>query len=183
MTPAIANTIVEALCQKGVKFDEPLSDGEVSLLEERYHLKLPPDLRLFLQTALPVADRFPNWRAATESITESLNWPFEGMCFDIEHNSFWLAGWGPRPEQLKEAFEVARRQLAEVPQLVPVYGHRYIPNDPLISGNPVYSVYQTDIICYGVDLVTCFSCEFALKLPYSPPDAPRMIRFWSELCS
>jgi hypothetical protein len=47
-----------------------------------------------------------------------------------------------------------------VPRLVPVFSHRYLPAEPHLSGNPVLSVYQTDIIYYGSNLKRYIAHEF-----------------------
>jgi hypothetical protein len=41
-----------------------------------------------------------------------------------------------------------------------VYGHRYLPGGAGTFGHPVLSMYQTDIICYGMDLVDYIHQEF-----------------------
>jgi hypothetical protein len=41
---------------------------------------------------------------------------------------------------------IAGRMLAQVPKMVPVYGHRYLPGQPHTFGHPVLSMWQTDII-------------------------------------
>jgi hypothetical protein len=43
------------------------------------------------------------------------------------------------------------RMLADAPRMVPVYGHRYLPAGRGTFGHPVLSMWQTDIIYYGVD--------------------------------
>jgi len=52
---------------------------------------------------------------------------------------------------------VVRRRVSGSPPLVPIYGNRYISNEPLLAGNPVLSVWQTDIIYYGYDLASYFN--------------------------
>src|SRR5436190_13969950 len=39
-----------------------LTDTEVTAVEAQFHFRFPPDLRAFLQTALPSGEKFPNWR-------------------------------------------------------------------------------------------------------------------------
>lgn len=65
--------------------------------------------------------------------------------------------------------DTARQMLAQAPTMVPVYGHRYLPAGRGTWGHPVLSMYQTDIICYGADLVDYINREFS----YDPPP-------WSE---
>lgn len=44
--------------------------------------------------------------------------------------------------------------------LVPVHAHRYLPAGRGSSGHPVLSMWQTDIICYGLDLADYMHQEF-----------------------
>ena len=70
---------------------------------------------------------------------------------------------------------------ADVPQLVPVCGHRYLPGLAGTVGYPVLSVYQTDIIVYGCDLRDYLNREFSTGgISTAPPDGPRYIEFWSR---
>lgn len=171
-----------------VVFAHGLSRGEIQQLEEEYQFRFPPDLRDFLTFALPVSKGFIDWRQVDrEEILESLSWPYEGMCFDIEHNSFWLEEWGPKPTTPEKAFEIARKAVDSAPVLIPIYGHRYIPDQPHEHGNPIFSVWQTDIICYGSHLANYLENEFryyfggigeyGLKLD----GEVKHIEFWSQL--
>jgi hypothetical protein len=200
--PHFANAIsktIELLKSRHVVFEDGLSDGEVASCEEQFGFRFPPDLKAFLQTALPVSvqsDRtrspFPRWRSEDRRTLQArFDWPFEGMAFDIEHNSFWLDDWGPKPGSAAEAVDIARRYVVAAPTLIPIYSHRFLPSEPLVAGNPVFSVHQTDIIIYGIDLWDYFWNEFA---PESERWAGtkgmseeefvalvRRIRFWSTL--
>jgi hypothetical protein len=76
----------------------------------------------------------------------------------------------------------ATQSLTEVPQMVPVYGHRYVPAGRGLSGHPVLSMWQTDIIYYGLDLADYIDSEFgrpssgeALREPHAP------VEFWRDL--
>lgn len=51
--------------------------------------------------------------------------------------------------------------VAAAPRLLPIYSHRYLLAEPCRAGNPVFSVYQSDIIVYGTDLRTYLLHEFA----------------------
>jgi hypothetical protein len=130
-----------------------------------------------------VSDRFPDWRDGDEErLRNDLNWPLEGMQFDIQINAFWLAEWGTRPESLEEALQIASQAVTNAPRLIPLYAHRYIPAEPLRAGNPVFSVYQTDVIIYGNDLLSYFAAEFGgVAAWHTRPLEMRPIPFWSEL--
>jgi hypothetical protein len=143
----------------------------------------PPDLRAFLSEGLPLGRGFPDWRDPdSDAIRDQFAWPFEGIAFDIERNAFWLDAWGERPSRLEEAKQIARMHVDAAPRLIPIAGHRYLPSEPASPGNPVFSVYQTDIIYYGDDLATYLRCEFH-RLSYADAvhDTVKRIRFWSDL--
>ena len=91
-------TLKSQLEEKGISFADCLTDAEVATIESTYGFNFPPDLKAFLQYALPVSQDFLNWRESGEiEIREWLGWPLKGMLFDIEHNGFWLKEWGPKP--------------------------------------------------------------------------------------
>ena len=159
-----------------------LTAAELAAAEKRFGIQFPPDLADFLHEGLPTGGRFPRWRSLDESVANQLRWPLEGMLFDVEHNAFWISDWGERPATLGTANSIVTAALRTAPVLIPVYGHRYLPTEPLEAGNPVFSVYQTDIIYYGHDLASYFEAEFgsgyveAIRF-----DRIRPIRFWSRL--
>jgi hypothetical protein len=180
--------LVGELRSKNIVFELGLTDSEILRTEREYEFKFPPDLQQLLQFALPVSDGFPNWRTgqisqenASRTIREQMAWPFEGICFDIDRNNFWAKEWGQRPERLSDALTLARKLLVRAPKLVAVYTHRYIPCEPRESGNPVFSVHQTDVIYYGTDLASYFAREFEVSAPERIARAPREIAFWSSL--
>ncbi len=128
---------VTLLRSHSIRIEDGLTEQELANCEERFDFRFPLDLREFLQIVLPTGQGFPNWRCGDEAILrERLVWPFEGMAFDIEHNSFWLDGWGVRPSGLPEAIAVARRHVGTAPKLIPVFSHRYLPDEPTMAGNP-----------------------------------------------
>lgn len=169
--------------EKGVSFAAGLTDAEIVEVESFHNFKFPPDLKAFLQFALPISQRFVNWREdfRKEALAERLAWPLTGIKFDIEHNAFWLKKWGPQPSDLEQAYRIATLVVAQSPTLIPVFAHRYLPAEPNEPGNPVLSVYQTDIIHYGNDLASYFSNEFKIPCPDWAAKTPRPIRFWDTV--
>jgi hypothetical protein len=141
-----------------------LTDAEFAQVEARYGFTFADDHRAFLAAALPVEENnaphgWPDWRDGDPAeLRRMLDWPVEGVLFDVERNAMWDRSWGPRPDAVSERLAVAGRHLASVPQLVPVYAHRYLPAGG--TGHPVLSVYQTDIIYYGLDLADYIHQEF-----------------------
>jgi hypothetical protein len=151
----------------------------VIAVEGRFGFRFPPDLREFLQTALPRGPQFPDWRSGDEAeLRDWLDLPRQGVLFDVEHNEFWLEEWGPRPSSLGEALRVAGELVAAAPQLIPIYMHRMMPDEPHLPGNPVFSVHQTDIIHYGFDLADYLRNEFHLPGGEPCQEQVRPIRFW-----
>ncbi len=182
MTFKNAQTI---LATAGVKIAAGLADEEFRRVERCFGFRFPPDLREFLATGLPISGSWVDWRGADEAaVRERLNWPLEGICFDIKHNAFWLNDWGERPAKLEAAFDIARRAVAQAPVLIPICSHRYLPAEPFDRGNPIFSVHQTDIIYYGADLMDYLQNEFSYyfgRAGHSVTKTPRPVRFWSRL--
>jgi hypothetical protein len=177
--------IKKNLEKAGVQFEKGLSDSEVQQIENVYSFRFPPDLRQFLQFALPVGNHWLDWRNDSKNkILEGFNWVYEGIYFDIEHNSFWLEEWGEKPSKLSEMCEIAKLNIQKAPKLIPVFSHRYIPETPNLAGNPILSVYQTDIIIYGSNLQIYFQEEFGYyfdKNERLENIEPRKIEFWTKL--
>jgi hypothetical protein len=177
---------IERLKSHNVLFEKGLSQDEVSLIEAQYQIVFPPDLRELLQMGLPISKGFVNWRNFSDqnvaSIKEKLNWPLEGIFFDMEHNSFWYDAWGTKPGNAEEAKRICETEYQKVPRLIPIFSHRYIPSYPNECNNPIFSVYQTDIIYYGENLEEYFKVEFHDK-EYKDIDFNRIksIEFWTDI--
>jgi hypothetical protein len=162
--------------------DAGLTDAEIRATQHRFGFIFPPDLRALLQFVLPIGKEFPDWRDGTEDqLRRRMDWPFEGIRFDVESNNYWLPAWGARPDEEDERLELMRRLVERAPRLIPICSHRYMPSDPPLAGNPVFSVYQTDIVYYGNDLADYFRREFKVPLPDWAAERPRVIRFWDEI--
>lgn len=179
------STVRHKLQDAGVVCENGLAAGEIQLVEDSFGFRFPPDLRAFLMFVLPSGKGWPNWRDVEDPEIElMLNWPYEGICFDIKNNSFWPASWGTKPASLAEAFEIAKRKVNASPKLIPILYHRYLPDRPSIEGNPVFSVHQTDIIYYGSNLWNYFQNEFHSYFGvagYQITAPLRRIEFWSDL--
>ncbi|MFB8024624.1 MULTISPECIES: hypothetical protein [unclassified Streptomyces] len=153
------------------EFEPGLTDAEFAQIELEYGFQFADDHRAFLAVGVPVnvapedgqtwSKPWPEWRSGDpDSLRDQLGWPVEGVLIDIEHNGFWYQPWGERPADDAAALATARRRMADVPVLVPVYAHRYLPAGQGSFGHPVLSMWQTDIIYYGQDLVDYMHQEF-----------------------
>lgn len=175
-------SVASTLRARGVELAHGLTEAELVAAERAHGFRFPPDLRALLAHVLPVDKGFPDWRYPTSAfIADRLAWPADGICFDVEHDSFWIEEWGTRPSALPDAFARARAAVREAPFLIPIFAHRYLPATPCTSGNPVFSVHQTDVIFYGNDLASYLEHEFHVPNPLLPPSETREIELWSEL--
>jgi hypothetical protein len=175
--------LISEMKQRGINFAARLSDQEFEATESQFGFHFPPDLRAFLQTALPQGQRFPNWRSGDEAgLWEWFDLPRRGILFDIEHSGFWLAEWGKRPEALAEAKKLASDLVAAASTLIPIYAHRMVSEEPRLA-NPVLSVHQTDNIYYGFDLADYLRHEFELRGREPWPAELRQIPFWTLVVS
>ncbi|MFF5423081.1 MULTISPECIES: hypothetical protein [unclassified Streptomyces] len=138
-----------------------LTERELDAVEARFGFTFAADHRDFLAAGLPRGSGWPDWRDGDpEDLAGRLAWPVDGVLFDVERNGFWHPAWPSRPAERSEALRVARTALESAPQLVPVYGHRYLPGTAGEYGHPVLSVHQTDVILYGSDLTDYLHHEF-----------------------
>jgi hypothetical protein len=148
-----AHAAVESLKARRIVFEPGLTEDEIARVERTFGFLFPPDFRAFLQIALPVTGGFLNWRSESENELRHryFDVPARGILFDVEHNDYWPAGWGPRPPERDDALAEASRQLARAPRLIPVRSHHFLPATPT-AGNPVLAVRQSGIVVVAPDL-------------------------------
>ncbi|MDN5916968.1 MAG: hypothetical protein L0I76_17990 [Pseudonocardia sp.] len=156
------------------EFGPGLTDAEFARIEHEHGLEFADDHRAFLATGLPLngphleekgvfrtRDPWPAWRDGDpDALRSRLRRPVDGVLFDVQHDGTWHHSWGERPADPEMALETARVQLERVPQMVPVYAHRCLPAGRGTFGHPVLSIWQTDIIYYGMDLADYVHQEF-----------------------
>jgi hypothetical protein len=160
-----------------------LSPDETTSIEALLGFRLPDDfVYLFQNLQDPGGVLFPWSNFKKEKYDERIDRVLQGIAFDIEKNALWLDRWGTRPSALSDALQVAQRDFATWPKLLPIYGHRFLAAEPCRPGNPVFSIVQTDIIYYGADLPHYLMHEFidhnyAL---HTHAQKIRRIDIWSE---
>ena len=209
----------DATWRRGTHWLGAQPEERVDAAEHRWGVRFPPDYRLFLQRLYAV-DRpmyavqlhldgsatrrdctaFYRWLSDASddiaAIQGRLDWLYDGLEFGIEHNALWLNGWEAPPPTLDARKACVRKLVAAAPRLLPIFGHRYLLAEPCQAGNPVFSVYQSDIIVYGTDLRTYLVHEFADVLNIGGRQAQTAaasdlvtyaryasIPFWGELLS
>lgn len=184
------NEVRQRILCYGYQLQPGLTDNEVSAVERQHAIRFPPDLRAMLQEFLPEGGGFPDWRQSLHSseveysIRNRMEWPLVGMLFDIDEGYFWNPEWGLRPQDISSRERIATSFIKSYPKLIPIFGHRYIPEIPHEPGNPVFSIHQSDVIYYGLDLHTYFRKEYYYPdlIGYQLPAVqPRRIEFWSAV--
>jgi len=78
--------------------------------------------------------------------------------------------------------DIARSDFETWPKLLPIYGHRFLAAEPCRSGNPIFSIVQTDIVYYGANLPHYLLNEF-IDRDYALPTHAQKIRkidIWSD---
>jgi hypothetical protein len=189
---ALGIAAAEALARRGNRTIAPgLTDAEFERIETEYGFEFSDDHRAFLSVGLPLdgpAERdrtgwpwWIDWRHGDPEILKGrVEWPVEGVLFDVEENDFWYDPWGPRPAPMSEALVLAGERLAAAPRMVPVCGHRCLPAGRGTWGRPVLSMYQTDIIVYGTDLLAFIEGAPTDNFAYADAIA-RSADFWRDL--
>lgn len=151
--------------KRGIYFESGLTEREIKQIEKIYGISFPASLSAFYKEGLPTGDRFVIWNDFSEnnvsSIKERMNLPYKWLSQDI-------------------TFCEAFRNAKEVPKLIPIYSHRYMPctehPDP-----PVFSTVGADTIWYGKNLEDYLYNEFVREfhigneIPYVP--------LWTDIIS
>ena len=154
------------------------TQGELGRAQEKFGLVFPPDLIALLRERRPAAGH--DWADEAE-IRRALDWPCHSIVHSVEINSVWWPEWGERPPDADGREEVLRSIVSRAPKLIPLISHRYLPEQPHEPGNPVFSVFGFDAVCYGTDLADYFAREFSSKPGGPLPERAKYIPFWSDL--
>ncbi|MEP7129978.1 MAG: hypothetical protein ABI770_02490 [Sphingomicrobium sp.] len=120
-----------------------------------------------------------DWAGLSDTVKRAFRWPLEGLLFGVEEAGLWWPEWGERPSEEADRGAVVAEVVAKAPKLIPLMGHRYLPARPHQVGNPVFSVYQSDIIVYGANLQDWMLVEFGPRSDRKPGQIPHTIDFWS----
>lgn len=170
---SLADKVITHLRTTGVEVQQGLSVAEFARAEAEFGFAFPPDLRAVLSAGLPVGPGFPDWRAsgARQHLRATLDLPIAAISFQIAKNTFWSKSWGPRPLDPENAIRVARNALKRAPLLIPLFNHCYIPCNPSLAGNPIFSVDENRISFCGLDLSDFFEREFLFRSSESDAQA------------
>ena len=158
----LLNTRQRVGSQRPVLYGAPgLSTDQIASIEAQLGFRVPDDFAyLFQNLQDPGRVLFPWSEFDKRRYDECIGDVLGGIEFDIENDVFWHERWGKRPDSLSGALTVARKDFETWPKLLPIYGHRFLAAEPCRSGNPVFSIMQTDIVYYGADLPHYLLNEF-----------------------
>lgn len=148
---------------------------ELDEAQRRYAIRFPPDLVELLREKRPI--RGYDWTGDDPRIQQKLDWPLNMLLNEVDCDNWWT-DWGERPALERERHEIVRQALKRAPRLIPLFSHRFIPETPDATGNPVFSMYGFDTIYYGANLEEYFANEFNQTHRIG---ATRHIPFWSDL--
>src|SRR5262245_26627032 len=104
--------VVERLKRAGVDLTPGLADDEFTRIEVTFGFSFSSEHRRFLASAVPIGDYWVDWRAATyDRLRSRVDWPVDGVIFDVHNNDFWPLSWGARPADETAAERTARARL------------------------------------------------------------------------
>jgi hypothetical protein len=163
-----------------VRWTKGYTQAELDRAQHRFGLVFPPDLIALLRRKRPVDGHDWTDDAATR---RALDWPLDGLLISVERGQIWWPEWGKEPSNARARKEVLHDVVSRAPKLIPLISHRYLPEQPHESGNPIFSVFYTDVIYYGANLKDYFGREFGdwhtRNQPW--PTQIKYIPFWSDL--
>jgi hypothetical protein len=141
-----------------VHWTKGYTQSELDRAQRRFGLVFPPDLIALLRRRRPVEGH--HW-TDDRAISRALEWLFASLLHSVEHGQLWWSEWGRWPSTARAREETLREIIFRAPKLIPLIAHRYLPEQPHEAGNPVFSIYGVDAICYGANLNDYFEREFA----------------------
>jgi hypothetical protein len=163
-----------------VRWAKGYTQAELDSAQHRFGLIFPPDLVALLREKRPVEGH--DW-TDDAAIRRALDRPFNGLLDSVERGALWWPEWGTRPATAHAREQLLRDVVSLTPKLIPLIAHRYLPEEPHETGNPVFSIFHTDAIYYGANLKDYFEREFgdwhARRRPW--PSQIKYIPFWSDL--
>jgi hypothetical protein len=154
------------------------TQAELDRAQDRFGLVFPPDLVELFRRKRPVEGH--DWRD-DRAIRRALDWPLEGLLKSVENGMIWWPEWGKFPSSARAREQVLREVVSRAPKLIPLIAHRYLPEQPHESGNPVFSIFYTDAIYYGANLKDYFEREFQPSSNKPWPPKIKYSPFWSDL--
>lgn len=180
--------IKKNLENSNIKLNPGMTEDEIEKAEKYYNITFPKDLRDLLLNFLPVGESFYNWNDYSEDNTKKIKKMIEdpicGIIYDIENNNFWMDIFGKCPDKIEDRVNkfIEYKDKGFIPKLIPIYSHRYVVSDRDIN-YPIISVYQTDIIYYGINILDYFEREFDKNKKWTDKDYIEInrIQFWSDI--
>ena len=155
---------VALLRSRGIALGPGLSPSELKDVESHFGFRFSPDHRDLLAAALPIDSGWYDWRSTSAaSLRADVDILTGGILSEVEDGDFWPDSWGPRPSSISDAMKFASEQTSKWPKLVPLFRNRCMPAAPAERGAPVFSVYGSDVIVYGYDLLHYLRKEFGPK--------------------
>ena len=86
---------------------------------------------------------FYNWLEDETEIKERFEWPYRTILQDVLGvNGVWLQSWGSCPQTHEDKTSIFLSWFNKTPRLLPVRGHRFSVNDPVLKDKPVLSVWD-----------------------------------------
>ncbi len=167
----------------GVEFAPGMTGSEIDEIAAASGAPVPAELSMFLMSGVPIAPKWARWVDGPETVlATSREWIKRAFAFDVEQSQYWHPSFGERPQDPREAVEIATDFVAGTPALLPIYAHRFLATAPVDGQRAVLSVWQAvDSIFYGNDLADYFANEFSVSRPSWSATALPRVPVWEDL--
>ncbi len=153
---------------------QPLTEPQIDEVEQKYGVKFNNEHKEFLKILHAIDKKeiieyngendvvifeestwFYNWLVDEQEIVERLHGLSDWFYSDVEGlNKVWLKSWGKKPSSKEEREKIFQEWFSKIPQLLPIYNHRFVVGDDNLKWKPIISSWGSDIIVVGWDFRT-----------------------------
>ena len=159
------NETIEAMKVHGIRFEDGMSDKQLSAAEKRFGFTFPKEIAAFLRQGVPVGEHFFDYRDLSDENMEKFR-RFqkiveEGFAFDVANVPHFLRDMEHRygTRGADETLDAIMREYEKSPKLIPFYGHRCFFDG--LDNMPILSYAQPcDTIIYGENFEVYLKKEF-----------------------
>ncbi|WP_431230113.1 hypothetical protein [Paenarthrobacter nicotinovorans] len=99
---SLVEEALEVLYAAKVPLAPGLSPWQLEDVEEQFSFEFSPDHARFLSLAMPIGPGWVDWLGDPVGIQKRLDWPRDGVLFDVRESAFWPEEWASGQPKLRK---------------------------------------------------------------------------------